>query len=240
MAKMEKKGYWMRSINRISMTDQAVQQIKSEILSGKYKIGDRLETEKDLCTELGIGRSTVREALRMLKALGFIEIRQGKGAFVIKISEDSDEKIRDWFSKNKIELIDFIEVRMSLEPLAVRLVIERASDEQISNMNKILELFENATDSSNALDLALLDEAFHTAIAEASGNNLLIMLNQTIAEFFREYRVRSFAVKKNIKNALEPHRQIMKAITERNAEEASQAMLDHLKCSMIDINRAIE
>jgi len=222
------------------MTDQAVQQIKSEILSGKYKIGDRIPTEKDLCEQLDIGRSTVREALRMLKALGFIEIRQGKGAFIIKVSEDSDEKIRDWFSKNKIKLIDFIEVRMSLEPLAVRLVIERASDEQISNLDKILELFENATDSSNALDLALLDETFHTAIAEASGNNLLIMLNQTIAEFFREYRVRSFAVKKNIKHALEPHRHIMQAIKERNAEEAAQAMLEHLKLSMIDINRAIE
>lgn len=230
----------MRSINRLSITDQAVQQIKSEILSGKYRIGDRLQTEKDLCKQLEIGRSTVREALRMLKALGFIEIKQGKGAFIIKVSEDSDEKIRDWFSKNKIELIDFIQVRMSLEPLAVRLVIERASDEQIANMTRILELFENATDSGNALDLALLDEAFHTAIAEASGNNLLIMLNQTIAEFFREYRVRSFSVKKNIKNALEPHRNIMRAIKERKSEEAAQAMLDHLRLSLVDINRAIE
>lgn len=230
----------MRSISRLSMTDQAVQQIKGEILSGKYKVGDRIPTEKDLCEKLDIGRSTVREALRMLKALGFIEIRQGKGAFIIKASEDSDEKIKDWFSKNKIELIDFIQVRMSLEPLAVRLVIERASDEQISNMDKILVLFENATDSGNALDLALLDEAFHTAIAEASGNNLLIMLNHTIAEFFREYRVRSFAVKKNIKNALEPHRKIMQAIRERKSDEAAQAMTDHLKRSLTDINRAIE
>jgi len=222
------------------MTDQAVQQIKSEILSGKYAIGDRLQTEKDLCEQMGIGRSTVREALRMLKALGFIEIKQGKGAFIIKVSEDSDEKIRDWFSKKKFELIDFIQVRMSLEPLAVRLVIERSDDEQIENMAKILEMFESATDSGNALDLALIDEAFHTAIAEASGNDLLMMLNQTIAESFREYRVRSFAVKKNIKNALEPHRSIMTAIRSRNPEAAAQAMLDHLKLSMIDINRVIE
>ncbi len=230
----------MRSINRLSITDQAVQQIKNEILSGAYKIGDRIPTEKDLCQQLGVGRSTVREALRMLKALGFIEVRQGKGAFIIKTSEDSDEKIRDWFSKNKIELIDFIQVRMSLEPLAVRLFIERASEEQINNIDKILVLFENATDSGNALDLALLDEAFHTAIAEASGNNLLIMLNRTIVEFFREYRVRSFAVKKNIKNALEPHRKIMQAIRARNPDAAAQAMVDHLKLSMTDINRVLE
>lgn len=230
----------MRSISRLSITDQAVQQIKNEILSGAYKIGDRIQTEKDLCQQLGVGRSTVREALRMLKALGFIEVKQGKGAFIIKTSEDSDEKIRDWFSKNKIELIDFIQVRMSLEPLAVRLFIERASDEQINNIDRILVLFENATESGNALDLALLDEAFHTAIAEASGNNLLIMLNRTIVEFFREYRVRSFAVKKNIKNALEPHRKIMQAIRARNPDAAAQAMIDHLKLSMTDINRVVE
>lgn len=230
----------MRSISRLSITDQAVQQIKNEILSGAYKIGDRIPTEKDLCQQLGVGRSTVREALRMLKALGFIEVKQGKGAFIIKTSEDSDEKIRDWFSKNKIELIDFIQVRMSLEPLAVRLFIERASDEQINNIDRILVLFENATESGNALDLALLDEAFHTAIAEASGNNLLIMLNRTIVEFFREYRVRSFAVKKNIKNALEPHRKIMQAIRARDSDAAAQAMIDHLKLSMTDINRVVE
>lgn len=230
----------MRSISRLSITDQAVQQIKNEILSGAYKIGDRIQTEKDLCQQLGVGRSTVREALRMLKALGFIEVKQGKGAFIIKTSEDSDEKIRDWFSKNKIELIDFIQVRMSLEPLAVRLFIERASDEQINNIDRILVLFENATESGNALDLALLDEAFHTAIAEASGNNLLIMLNRTIVEFFREYRVRSFAVKKNIKNALEPHRKIMQAIRARDPDAAAQAMIDHLKLSMTDINRVVE
>lgn len=230
----------MRSINRLSITDQAVQQIKNEILSGRYKIGDRIPTEKDLCQQLGIGRSTVREALRMLKALGFIEVKQGKGAFIIKTNEDSDEKIRDWFSKNKIELIDFIQVRMSLEPLAVRLTIERASDEEIINIEKILEIFEDAVKSGNALDLAMMDEAFHTAIAEASGNNLLIMLNRTIVEFFREYRVRSFAVKKNIKNALEPHRKIMQAIRARNADAAVQAMVDHLKLSMTDINRVLE
>ncbi len=230
----------MRSISRLSITDQAVQQIKNEILSGAYKIGDRIPTEKDLCQQLGVGRSTVREALRMLKALGFIEVKQGKGAFIIKTSEDSDEKIRDWFSKNKIELIDFIQVRMSLEPLAVRLFIERASDEQINNIDRILVLFENATESGNALDLALLDEAFHTAIAEASGNNLLIMLNRTIVEFFREYRVRSFAVKKNIKNALEPHRKIMQAIRARDSDAAAQAMVDHLKLSMTDINKVLE
>ncbi len=230
----------MRSISRLSITDQAVQQIKNEILSGAYKIGDRIPTEKDLCQQLGVGRSTVREALRMLKALGFIEVKQGKGAFIIKTSEDSDEKIRDWFSKNKIELIDFIQVRMSLEPLAVRLFIERASNEQINNIERILVLFENATESGNALDLALLDEAFHTAIAEASGNNLLIMLNRTIVEFFREYRVRSFAVKKNIKNALEPHRKIMQAIRARDPDAAAQAMIDHLKLSMTDINKVLE
>lgn len=230
----------MRSINRLSITDQAVQQIKNEILSGRYKIGDRLPTEKDLCQQLGIGRSTVREALRMLKALGFIEVKQGKGAFIIKTNEDSDEKIRDWFSKNKIELIDFIQVRMSLEPLAVRLTIERASDEEIANIEQILEKFEDATKAGNALDLAMMDEAFHTAIAEASRNNLLIMLNRTIVEFFREYRVRSFAVKKNIKNALEPHRKIMQAIQARNADAAAQAMVDHLKLSMTDINRVLE
>lgn len=227
----------MRSIERISMTDEAVKQIRQELLSGKYKIGDRLETENELAKELKVGRSTVREALRMLKALGFIEIRQGKGAFVVKISEDSDEKIRDWFSRNKIKLTDFMEVRMSLEPLAVRLAAERADDEQIRKIDQILVAFENATATGNALDLAASDEAFHSAIAEASKNTLLIMIDQSIAEFFREYRVRSFAVKENAKNALEPHRRIVKAIKERDAVAGMREMTKHLEISLEDIDQ---
>jgi len=227
----------MRSINRISITDEAVSQIRVEILSGKYKVGDRLATENELAEQLGVGRSTVREAMRMLKALGFIEIRQGKGAFVAKVSEDTDEKLRDWFTSNKIRLADFMEVRMSLEPLAVRLAVERAADAEIAGIEKILEVFEGAVDTGNALDLALSDEAFHTAIAEASRNNLLIMMNRTISEYFRDYRARSFAVKANIADALEPHRKIMAALKARDAAAGSREMIKHLELSMDDIEK---
>ncbi len=227
----------MRSINRISITDEVVQQIRSEILSGKYKIGDRLPTENDLAKELAVGRSTVREALRMLKALGFIKSHQGKGAFVEKVTEDSDERLRDWFASNKIRLADFMEVRMALEPLAVRLAVERASDEEIANIEKILEVFEGAVRSGNALDLALTDEAFHTGIVEASKNNLLIMLNHTITEYFRDYRVRSFAVKENAANALIPHRNIMAALNARDIAAGTRAMMEHLELSLEDIDK---
>ncbi len=74
----------IRKIERVSITDQVVKQLQALIMSGEFKIGDKLPTENDFCAQFGVGRSTVREALRVLAAMGMIQIQAGKGAYVTK------------------------------------------------------------------------------------------------------------------------------------------------------------
>jgi GntR family transcriptional repressor for pyruvate dehydrogenase complex len=230
----------MKSIERISVTDEVINRIRSEFLSGRYKIGDKLATERELSGKLGVGRSTVREALKALSALGFIDILQGRGVFVRKTVDDSDDKIRDWFALHEFQLMDFMEVRMSLEPLAVRLAIERASEEEVQRVGDILTLFEKAASESNVVELAHTDEAFHSAIMEATHNRLLITMNQKLAEAFRELRMRSFAVKETASNALIPHIHIFDAILARDILMGQTEMIRHLQITLEDIHKVVE
>lgn len=229
----------MKSIDRISVTDQVVKEIKGEILKGTYPEGTKLPSEKELCSILNVGRSTVREALRVLQAMGFVEIKQGRGAFVLNVQEESREGMRAWFSAHELELLDFMHVRQSIETLAVRLTVERASNSEIEGIERIMDMFEKALAEEDEIKLAAADEAFHTAIAEASHNNLLIMISKEFASAFKAYRLRSFAVRENARNALSPHLEILDALKSRDAERGTKAMTMHLEISRRDIHRVV-
>jgi len=82
------------------------------------KVGDKLPTEKELCQSLQVGRSTVREAFRMLQATGHVEMIPGKGAHVAQLSATS---VRGWFEERETDLGDYMEVRLAIEPFAARL-----------------------------------------------------------------------------------------------------------------------
>ena len=83
----------MQPIQRTSVTAQAIEQIKKSLFSGEYQPGDKLSTETELSAALGVGRSTVREAIRTLEAMGYVELRPGRGAFV-RITREEDAEVQ--------------------------------------------------------------------------------------------------------------------------------------------------
>lgn len=229
----------MKAIERFSITDEAVKRIQSELLSGRYKVGDRLATERELSEQLGVGRSTVREALKAVRALGFVEIRQGKGVYVRKTKLDTDDSIRNWFARHEFQLTDFLEVRAVLEPLAVRLAIERATTEEIAKIGQVLQRFGRAMAAGSVAELASSDQLFHSAIAEATHNKLIVLIDQSLAEAFRGYRMHAFAIKETASDALVPHQRIFDAIRERNPIAGMNEMVEHLRITLDDIHKVV-
>jgi len=226
-------------IQKISITDEVVKRMEELIKSGDYKIGDKLPTEMELREQLGVGRSTIREAFRVLQALGLIELRAGRGAFVKSINNNTYETIRNWFVQKEAELSELMEVRMAIEPLAVKLAIQRGTPNQIEQIRDIHKAFTEAVERMDAIELATLDESFHNAIIETSNNQLLIKIGRLIADAFVEYRTRSFAVKENAKNALEPHKKILEAILRKDRKGAMQAIQRHLEVSLEDMDKVV-
>lgn len=227
-------------IDRVSISDQVAKQLQTLITSGEFKVGDKLPTENELCNQFGVGRSTIREALRVLVAMGMIKIQIGKGAFVAQNSDNSFEAIKYWFTEKHAELNELIEVRMAIEPLAVRLAIQRATDDNIKQIQEIHTAFKLAAQREDNIELALLDESFHNAIMHASGNSLLIKIGKLIAEAMKEFRARSFAVHENITHATIPHERIVQAILEKNEKDGVIAMMEHLEISKQDMELVVK
>lgn len=230
----------IKKIERVSITDQVVKQLQELIISGDIKIGDRLPTELDLCEQLGVGRSTVREAFRVLAATGMIEIKAGKGAFVCSDNVSSFDNIKHWFVEKHAELSELIEVRMAIEPLALRLAVKRASEPSLAQICEIHEAFKKAVKRNNNIELATLDESFHNAIIDASGNSLLIKIGKLIADPMMEFRTRSFAVTENVNHATVPHEAIMQSLIDKNEDLAVQAMMSHLEIAREDMEKVVK
>ncbi|MDB5055345.1 MAG: GntR domain protein [Bacilli bacterium] len=227
----------MKPIKKTSIIDEVVSNLKELITSGKLRIGDKFPTEKELCTDLKVGRSTVREALRMLKALGFVELIQGRGAFVAKVKEDDPRSIVIWFVENEVQITDFMEVRASIETLAVKLAIPRITNKEIQKLEQIQKDFEKAVFENDVIKLITYDEAFHKMIVDATGNKLLIGIYDKVAEGFTDYRAKSFSIRENAKNALGPHQNILNAIKNKNVEEAVVEVINHINISIADISK---
>lgn len=220
-------------IKRISIADEVVKRLQNQITSGKMAVGDKLPTESELQDALGVGRSTIREALRVLQAMGLIEMKSGRGAFVRNVSVSS---IEDWVVKNEERLKDMMNVRRAMETLAVELAIENGTPDQLERVAQAQQGFLEACEEKNAVKLAQFDEEFHNAILAASHNVYLVKLSKMFSESLRSFRNHTFAHEKLAARAAEPHRKILAAIQSGNKKKAMEAMRHHLDLSLEDLH----
>jgi len=145
-------------IQKFILSDQVKAELLDDILSGKYQPGDRI-VESQIAKSMGISQSPVREALRDLVAMRFVEVEPHKGARVRKIDQR--------------EIMQIYPVRASLEELAGRLATDKLIDE-LNDLEKAVEKMTRAFKNGDARKMAHWDVHFHRTIIEASGNDILI------------------------------------------------------------------
>ncbi|MCD2493481.1 FadR family transcriptional regulator [Lacrimispora sp. NSJ-141] len=224
----------MKEIQRISITDAVVENVKELIESGEYEPGQKLPAEASLCQMMGVSRTSVREAFRVLQALGYVVIKPGLGAFAAEKKEDGGRD-KQWYEADNAELSDFKEVRYAVETLGVRLAVERVSAEQIKELAEIQKSFTAANETHDMAKLIMLDELFHTKIISYTKNPLLIAINKQLTERLRSYRGESFADNEVYGNAAALHEAILSCFKKRDAEQAVAEMKRHLDITYADI-----
>lgn len=225
----------MKEIYRISITDAVVDNLKEMIESGQYKIDTKLPTECSLCDELKVSRTSVREAMRVLQALGYVDLRPGKGAFVADYTKRVASK--NWYEVEDAKFYDFMEVRLAIEALAVRLSVEKATPKQIKELDAIHESFLEASAAADLVRLIMLDELFHTKIVSYACNQLLININKQLLDSFCVYRGDSFTNNEVYINAVEPHSRILECFHEKNASRAVREIRLHLEITTADMEK---
>jgi GntR family transcriptional regulator, transcriptional repressor for pyruvate dehydrogenase complex len=216
------------SVGRIS--EIIVEQIRLLMRQGQLKPGDRLPAERDLCERFGVSRVTVREALRMLESAGLVEIRVGArgGAFVTAPSSNRvGEGLTDLLTLSVISAADVTEVRLILEVGIVPLVVERATEEDLEDLEKICERSEAALRKGEYSMRMSLE--FHTRVAQATHNPALEML----VESFRGPILMSLEQAREVAPEMgevgtKEHEQFVQAVRRRDAAEASRLMRVHL------------
>ena len=222
----------MRAIPRVSVTDTVVNEIKNMIETGQLQPGEKLPTENEMCESMQVSRTCVREAIRVLQALGMVEIQPGKGSFVSQTPIDSRDR---WYESSGLTMNDFIEVRMAIETVSTKLAIEKATKKQIEKLGKVLELFLKANDEHKTAALIKYDEMFHSEIVNITGNKLLINLNKQLVVANRVYRCESFMAEDVYTNAVVPHRKIYECFLNGDAEQGQIEMQKHLEITRQDM-----
>ena len=124
--------------------EQATNALKEYINSDLICVGDKLPSEADLCKKYDVSRTTIREALRFLQAMGYVELIPNKGAHVANKNCDDITDARAWMLMHAREVLDVLEVRLALEPLAASLAAERADQTERYAIMGIEKMFEEA------------------------------------------------------------------------------------------------
>ncbi len=224
----------MKKESRISVTDQVVDALRSRILAGEYKPGVKLPPEMTLSEIYGVGRSTIREVLRTLQVMGYVELKPSRGAFVA--GGDLQSRTEKWFTVNEDTMEDFRNLRCMVEPESACLAAGRITEEDMQILQDLTERFYalgrqyvETGDRGLTSHLARLDEQFHTHLIRLSGNGLLAQLYGQISPLFQQYSIRSFTLRpEGAGEADLEHRAIFQAVSSGNGEEARHAMKKHL------------
>jgi len=207
------------------------QHLLNRIVSGEYSPGSRLPTVADLASGYDVGRSTIREALSALKAMGYIDIKHGGGTFVSKQLPTDNDPNKNVLSPSMDSLREVIEARKYIESGCSALAAERRTEEDLEALDEIIQLMINSVDDETQSEVA--DAAFHLQIAKASHNLLMIQLmeslNQRMSESIGESRKLWFySERASAERLLAEHLLIYEAIKTKDAVLASNTMLQHL------------
>jgi DNA-binding FadR family transcriptional regulator len=199
--------------------------IAAEIEAGKYNVGERLPTERELAEQFGVSRPSLREALIALEMLGMIEARHGLGIYVTRAQLPLTAATYDF----EIGAFELIEARRLFEGEAAALAAATIDDEALAELERLLELMSDE-DELKGEDA---DREFHMVIARATGNGAIIATIENLWEL----RNRSALARNILTRArgagLQPriveHRRVLDALKAHDPAEARQAMRDHLE-----------
>lgn len=171
----------MKAPLKTNLSEQAMQSMRAEIASGRWKVGDQLPNEATLCSTLSISRGTLREAVRALVAQGCLETRQGSGTYVLS----ANDPVLTLERLHRTSLRDRFEMRALLEVEAARLAALRCTPAMIVHLQNLLDARGDYT-QNDAEGFIARDFAFHEAMVAACGNQAMTEIYSFFSNSIRE------------------------------------------------------
>jgi len=208
--------------------EHITEQIKRLIVDGELKAGDKLPSTKELSERFGVGRSTMREALSALKAMGLIDIRQGGASTVLAVPTTGIESLL----VNKQTIIDLLEARQSFEISNAGLAARKRTEDDLAAFRAILTEMHDGLGDEAAGERT--DLAFHRQLASSTHNSVLLTLFEAVSSqmelAIRETRRAELYASRSVSDRLyREHMAIFEAVERGDAAGAEARMRDHLE-----------
>lgn len=224
-----------QTVKRVRTYEHVLAQIAERILDGRLNVGDRLPSERDLVTALGVSRSSVREALRILEAMGIVEAHVGSGRdsgsrVSGRPTEALSNLLRLHMALSHFQLVDLVEVRIQLERAAAARASAEAHSDDISRLNALIDQMMQPDIEHGTFHE--LDSEFHVSIARASHNALAADLMQALRDAVRAHMEVAFSRVDDwdgmVKTLSDEHRQISAAIAAGDGDLAAELVANHI------------
>ncbi len=213
-------------INRRSLHHEIVRQFQEKIVSGKFAVGDKLPTERDIAMELNVNRATVREALKKMEVLGLVEIRHGNGIYVKDYLESGNlELFKEIIYMKDVVQIDvlsnILDIRKMIVPVMAGFAALNRTEEELSELEQMVR--------DESMHMLEKDLHVHHLIARASRNLFYLFILNFFNQVFRDYGYLYFEVKENRERSQQFHEDVLDAIRKRDDSLARQITADVLR-----------
>ncbi|GLQ05073.1 FadR/GntR family transcriptional regulator [Sneathiella chinensis] len=208
---------------------QVADAIQNQIMTGKIQPGEPIGTESDLVRQFGVNRSTVREGIRLLEQSGMLQRGEKRCLFAsLPRHENEANRISRSLVLNKVSFRELVDALAFLEPAAIEMAVERATDDHIRRLDENVKQTERHLNHTKRI--SELDAEFHAIIAEATNNKVLMLAREPAGILIYPATQHIFeAVPEGPARLLEAHQRLVDSLRNRDAEQASLWMAKHVR-----------
>lgn len=225
-------------MERISLIDTIVVEIKDKIISGELKDGDMLASQDDLAKTMGVSRASLREALNRLALMGLIKTKQGRGTFVKRATPlHFMNSLSSLLIMDQASAAELLDARLHIEPAVAALAAKHSTEGDIKRIKAVLRGMEADLRVGDLESYISRDVQLHILIAESSKNRVLVKVLEIIRDLLRQFIHKFFiTVPPGVSTSIKYHKNIYEAIKRHDPVEARKHMEEHIKSLIKVIN----
>lgn len=220
----------LEPISTVSVVDEVVKRITGAIISKKLVPGQKIPTENELCHQLGVGRNSLREAMKILSAMGIVEIRRGDGTYIAeKVSPSVFDSLIYSLMLEQSTQEEILELRQTLEVDILDMAVQKATDEDIAVLDSLLQDFRQMIDNKEYDKAAALDIKFHHTLVDIARNPLLARIVKGVYNIFYPSVERTLCLRHEFEGAYNKHKDIVDVIRKRDKNQIESVIARSLE-----------
>lgn len=220
----------LKRINNPNVVDQIIQSLMNSIISGKYQAGMKLPSEYELSEELGASRNSVREAMKILSAVGIVEIKRGDGTYVCSSTKPSvfDTAIYSiLYSGSSDE--ELLELRQVIDEEILRFSMKKITPSEIESLKKNIDRMGDALNAGKYDRAEQLDYEFHLGLIESCKNKFFIHLMKGVYSIFEKSIIQTVEFEKKQSEVIQHHKAILRCVAEKDESAVHEVISNSLR-----------